>query len=491
MSQIEKLPEEIFNFILPYLGGMGFLQLRRTCWRLKNICDRIEISSEPVLWYTYITQDFPRPMVESAAPLLNSRSKKDEVYWKELYVELSAARRLKYGATYSDLKLKTDSVHHFSNVCFLYGHLFVTEANSRKVKFVKFGENLRHSLVFSESDVAVTDQTVKFMDVCKKLLIQELRKFSQESVEDLEIQLTKLCVSPVETDAYNQQYGCKGFSSWTDCSITYNKLDPFGGKTFDINDPNDLISIHLSLDLYIRKIKQIVFNNNQVVIYFEGNKLCVICIHHESSCNSIKTLGKEAKKIEMMDNFLVVLLADGSLQTAYIVHQSGNEIDLTDFRPLTLDETTAGVGLLADHITDFLFYGLIFAAVSSQGSLYLSVLDSCDHESITQNCLPPHRMNIRNGAQLSRISATGSGGLKLAVLEQLYTGQFWSSVVHLKNPQQALMLTFVSTLPLLVYTFHVGGIGGTVASKFALRSAGTLLLQSLSPATGLTESLKA
>ncbi|GFR84772.1 hypothetical protein ElyMa_002425400 [Elysia marginata] len=36
--------------ILPYVGGVGFVNLRRTCLRLKMICDTLEMSPRPVLW---------------------------------------------------------------------------------------------------------------------------------------------------------------------------------------------------------------------------------------------------------------------------------------------------------------------------------------------------------------------------------------------------------------------------------------------------------
>ena len=62
------------------------------------------------------------------------------------------------------------------------------------------------------------------------------------------------------------------------------------------------------------------------------------------------------------------------------------------------------------------FFGL---ASNISGHLYLSIVNSWDHESIERNCLSPYKLQMSKSGSLSHLDMTSHQGLKVVVLEQI------------------------------------------------------------------------
>ncbi|RUS84723.1 hypothetical protein EGW08_007510, partial [Elysia chlorotica] len=112
---MDLLPEEVFINILPHIGGIDFLNLRRSCWRLKTICDNLEMSSRPLLWCRFVFQDFPPPLVELSMPC---KPEEDEISWKKFYVQLWNEKRMRKGINVVTSILTTEEEQYYSELVF-------------------------------------------------------------------------------------------------------------------------------------------------------------------------------------------------------------------------------------------------------------------------------------------------------------------------------------------------------------------------------------
>ncbi|RUS84724.1 hypothetical protein EGW08_007511, partial [Elysia chlorotica] len=240
------------------------------------------------------------------------------------------------------------------------------------------------------------------------------------------------------------------FSKWKDYYIYHERKDWFWEKPVEIKKPPDQTVMSLELG-DLSGMKQIVFNNNQVVVLGIDEMIVAAIDLKSSKLKDVKTFKHDrgvVSKIAMMSDLLILLKGDNprdfslagfdsrdedGLQSVRVEYHPKTGVDLTDFRPIILNQEGEVFKLLRQHIIDIFIHNTIFGALTVNGTLYLSVLDGCDHRSIERNCLPPIKLSPEHKSVLTHVAVTSERSLKVAVLNQVMRHQsnFWISRVHM------------------------------------------------------------
>ncbi|GFR84780.1 hypothetical protein ElyMa_002425600 [Elysia marginata] len=191
-----------------------------------------------------------------------------------------------------------------------------------------------------------------------------------------------------------------------------------------------VMSFHLGS---VYNVRQIVFNNDQVVVLC-SDELAVVAIDLAShTLKDVKLIPLGIERIHKMiliQNLLLLLKSEGSLNSAQICYDVRNGVTLTNFRLVRYWKEEPQLGL-PPEVRDIRLHNNILYVLTIIGDLYLSALDSCDHDTLERNFLPPFNMEKQKQSITSQLAVTSQGGLKVAVLEQFHDGQNWLSQVHM------------------------------------------------------------
>ncbi|CAG5125139.1 unnamed protein product [Candidula unifasciata] len=206
-------------------------------------------------------------------------------------------------------------------------------------------------------------------------------------------------------------------SMWTNNTLLYHVRHVFGGNVISVYD-RDNFQKWIELSTNVTPFKSMAFNEKWIVAVCESRRICIIPNRRSDIPveTPTYTLRGEAAKMKLLGDLVIVLYADGLLETGHVVADEASQV-ITNWQVL-IEWSDNYFCQLNESITDFAIHGQVFCAVSGKGKVFLSHFESLDQESLKRNLHSPFTVPLESeGSLITRMSLDASDGLKVALVE--------------------------------------------------------------------------
>ncbi|CAL1536989.1 unnamed protein product, partial [Lymnaea stagnalis] len=438
------LPSEVLQVILRNIGGCDFTNFKRASKRSNSVANDLERRSKPSVWKRFVFQDFLRPCIECLAPWISSSDDNDLILWKGLYIRLYRTSILKGKTIFVSKKLTySEGAQLVNDVKFFYNHLFLI-ISPKLGNFIHLADRMRRRAHMKSAnpesqlpccDLILSPASLVIEGASNSDIILRTIEAScplQEELPETGDLITYVCLN------HAGDFSKGAFMSvWGDTCIIYRRECLYEEKDiriFSYKHSSDVDLIRtISLKTSLIGVVSLAYNEDRVVVVCTNR---IICLFENASAYIVPvfqyTMSKEPLKVKMLGDFIIVLFDDGDIETTHVL--TSDVMTLADWQQLDLSELEETHCPILKYslfrIMDIILQGHLFAFITDFGFLFISYLDSLDHECLVRNLQHACDVPLNPDGFVSRMTVDQEDGLKFAVVERFYNVSMWVSAVH-------------------------------------------------------------